>query len=77
MHYQATEENMFYSFWRSFRECKVSRIRRTRMETADGQFVEDGEDIVFYKNASGIAQRVPVEEGGNVSDSGVDVSEAK
>jgi hypothetical protein len=41
---------------------------------ANGQFVEDNEDIVFYKNARGLAAKVAVEEGGNVSDSGVDMS---
>lgn len=41
------------------------------------QFIEDGEDIVFYKNAAGIAKKVAVEESGNVSDSGIDMTESK
>ena len=41
------------------------------------QYIEDGHDVAFYKNASGLAQRVPVEEGGNVSDSGIDMTESK
>lgn len=32
---------------------------------------------MFYKNASGLAQRVPVEENGNISDSGIDMAEPK
>lgn len=32
---------------------------------------------MFYKNASGLAQRVPVEESGNISDSGIDMAESK
>ncbi|ORY28494.1 putative delta-12 fatty acid desaturase [Naematelia encephala] len=61
-HYYSTEENIFYSFYRCYRECL---------------FIEDGHDVVFYKNASGIAKRVPIEEGGHLSDSGIDVSESK
>lgn len=61
-HYQQTDENMFYSYWRSFRECV---------------FIEDGGDVLFFKNSAGLAKMVPVEEGGNVSDSGVDMGEAK
>ena len=53
---------MFYSYWRSFRECV---------------FIEDGGDVLFFKNSAGLAKMVPVEEGGNVSDSGVDMGEAK
>jgi hypothetical protein len=41
------------------------------------QFIEDNEDIVFYKNYAGVAKYIPVEEGGNVSDSGVDMTESK
>lgn len=58
-HYYRSEENMWRCFYRSYRDCL---------------FVEDDQDIVFYKNARGIAQRVAVEEGGNVSDSGIDMS---
>lgn len=61
-HYQCSEESMFSSFWRSYRECL---------------FIEDGEDVVFYKNASGLAKMVPVEEGGHISDSGIDMGESK
>lgn len=61
-HYQKSEENMFVSFYKSHRDCV---------------FVEDGQDVVFYKNKEGVAKRVAVEEGGNVSDSGVDMTESK
>jgi len=61
-HYMYSNESMFASFWRSFRECI---------------FIEDNEDIVFYKNYAGVAKYIPVEEGGNVSDSGVDMTESK
>lgn len=61
-HYYCSTESMFAAYWRSFRECV---------------FIEDGEDVVFYKNAAGVAQRVAVEEGGNISDSGVDMGESK
>ena len=53
---------MLISFYKSHRDCL---------------FVEDGQDVVFYKNAEGIAKRVPVEESGNVSDSGIDMTESK
>jgi len=57
-HYQKSEENMFKSFWRVWRECL---------------FIEDDEDIVFYKNASGLAQKVGVVvDAGEISDSGLD-----
>ncbi|EIW66753.1 hypothetical protein TREMEDRAFT_45585 [Tremella mesenterica DSM 1558] len=59
-HYYESEENILAAFWRCHRECL---------------FVEDGQDVMFFKNASGLAQRVPVEEGGNISDSGVDMGE--
>ena len=61
-HYHKSEENMFSSFYRCYRECI---------------FVEDEQDVVFFKNSSGLAKRVAVEEGGNVSDSGVDMGESK
>jgi omega-6 fatty acid desaturase (delta-12 desaturase) len=44
--------------YRCFRECK---------------FVEDEGNVVFYKNAKGLAVRVPVLPDAGVSDSGVDV----
>lgn len=59
-HYHKSDENMWRSFYRSYRECI---------------FIEDDQDIVFYKNARGLAARVAVEEAGNVSDSGVDMGE--
>jgi omega-6 fatty acid desaturase (delta-12 desaturase) len=61
-HYHKSDESMFTAFYRCYRDCI---------------FVEDGQDVVFYKNASGMAQRVPVEEGGNISDSGIDMTESK
>ena len=48
---------MFKAFFRVYRECL---------------FIEDGEDVAFFKNAAGVAKMVGVEEGGNVSDSGID-----
>ncbi|ODN81705.1 hypothetical protein L202_02099 [Cryptococcus amylolentus CBS 6039] len=60
--YHKSDENMFVSCYKSYRDCL---------------FVEDDQDVVFYKNAAGIAQRVPVEESGNLSDSGVDMTESK
>lgn len=58
-HYHFSPESTFKAFYRSYRECI---------------FIEDDADIAFYKNASGLAKKVGIEEGGNVSDSGVDVS---
>ncbi|TXT13533.1 hypothetical protein VHUM_00900 [Vanrija humicola] len=58
VHYQESDENMLYSFYRIYRECL---------------FIEDGEDIAFFKNASGLAAKVGIEEGGNISDSGLDL----
>ncbi|WVN85013.1 uncharacterized protein L203_100154 [Cryptococcus depauperatus CBS 7841] len=58
--YHKSNENMFISCYKSIRDCR---------------FVEDDQDIVFFKNASGIAQRVPVEEDENISDSGVNMTE--
>lgn len=46
-------------------------------QSPDIQFIEDNQDIVFYKNRAGMAQKYAVEEGGDVSDSGVDVAEFK
>jgi len=57
-HYQRSEENMFVSFYKAHRDCI---------------FVEDNEGIVFFKNAAGVAQKYAVEEGGNISDSGVEL----
>ncbi|KAK1925686.1 putative delta-12 fatty acid desaturase [Papiliotrema laurentii] len=61
-HYHKSDENMWRSFYRSYRECL---------------FIEDDQDVVFYKNARGLAARVPVEEGGNISDSAIDMAEPK
>lgn len=58
-YYMATNENFLVSLYKNFRECR---------------WVEDSGDIVFYKNAKGLAKRVGVEENGAVSDSGVDMS---
>lgn len=38
------------------------------------QFVDEGLEVVFFKNASGVAQMKGKFEGGSVSDSGVDMS---
>jgi omega-6 fatty acid desaturase (delta-12 desaturase) len=61
-HYHKATESMFVSIYKSHRDC---------------MFVEDGQDVVFYKNAAGLAQRMAVEEGGNISDSGIDMTESK
>jgi len=61
-HYYRSEENILVSFYKCYRDCL---------------FIDDGQDVVFFKNASGVAQRVAVEEGGHLSDSGVDMSESK
>jgi omega-6 fatty acid desaturase (delta-12 desaturase) len=39
------------------------------------QFVEDEGDIVFYKNAHGLAAARPLVVDANASDSGIDVQE--
>lgn len=61
-HYYKSDENMFVSFFKSYRDC---------------QFIEDEGDVRFYKNCSGVAKRVAVEESGAFSDSGVDMTESK
>jgi len=43
--------------------------------TLPNQFVEDEGDIVFYKNAQGLAAARPLVIDTNASDSGVDVQE--
>jgi len=60
-HYHRDDTNMLVAFYRCYRECR---------------FVEDGQDVVFFKNAAGVAQKVAVEEGGHFSDSGVDMTES-
>lgn len=57
-HYQSRSENMFVSFWKVYRSCI---------------FIEEGEDVAFYKNARGVAKMVGVIEDNQVSDSGIDV----
>ncbi|EJT97472.1 delta-12 fatty acid desaturase [Dacryopinax primogenitus] len=57
--YMESKENMFKSFWVSYKECR---------------FVEDKGDVVFFKNAKGFAKSVAVfSDKGMISDSGVDV----
>ncbi|ORX40112.1 putative delta-12 fatty acid desaturase [Kockovaella imperatae] len=62
VHYYKSEENFLVSFWKSSRDC---------------QFVEDEGDVLFFKNASGVAARVAVEEENQFSDSGVDMGETR
>lgn len=57
-----SDENFLVSLFKNYRECR---------------WIEDNGDVVFYKNASGVAQRVGVEDNGGVSDSGVDMSADK
>lgn len=60
-HYLCSEENMFKAFFRVYRECI---------------FIEDGEDVAFFKNAAGVAQKVGIiESAGNISDSGLDAKD--
>lgn len=61
-YYMKSDENFLVSLFKNYRSCR---------------WIEDNEDIVFYKNASGVAQRVAVEDNGGVSDSGVDMSADK
>jgi omega-6 fatty acid desaturase / acyl-lipid omega-6 desaturase (Delta-12 desaturase) len=61
-HYYRSDENMLIIFYKSYRECL---------------FIEDGEEVPFYKNAAGMAKRVAIEESGNISDSGIDMGESK
>jgi omega-6 fatty acid desaturase (delta-12 desaturase) len=61
-YYMKSDENFLVSLFKNYRECR---------------WIEDNGDVVFYKNASGVAQRVGVEDNGGVSDSGVDMSADK
>lgn len=63
-YYMRSEENFLVSLWKNYRSCR---------------WVEDKGEVVFFKNARGVAQRVAVDEDsqGGVSDSGVDVSADK
>jgi len=58
-YYMKSDENFMLSLYKNYKECR---------------FIEDKGDVVFYKNASGLAQRVAVDEYKGQSDSGVDVS---
>ncbi|WVR06310.1 hypothetical protein IAU60_003340 [Kwoniella sp. DSM 27419] len=62
VHYQENHENMLVACYKSYRDCL---------------YIEDNQDIVFYKNARGVAQKTAVLEGGNISDSGIDMTESK
>lgn len=62
VHYNQSDVNLLKAFYRSTKDC---------------QFIEDEGDVLFYKNCSGIAQRVAVEEENQFSDSGVDMGESK
>ena len=55
----------------------MSCMRLLRVYTDVIQFIEDGSDVAFYKNSAGVAQKIAVEENGNISDSGVDMGESK
>jgi omega-6 fatty acid desaturase (delta-12 desaturase) len=84
VHYQKSDENMLVSFYKNYRDCKVSYCAVARLSatgpmnrTDQPQFVEDNEDVVFFKNSAGIARKVAVEESGSISDSGVDMTESK
>ncbi|RYF47766.1 MAG: hypothetical protein EOO38_11510, partial [Cytophagaceae bacterium] len=76
-HYQRSEENMFVSFYKAHRDCIVRLFSPVRYTYTDHQFVEDNQGVVFFKNAAGVAQKYAVEEGGNISDSGIDCAEFK
>jgi omega-6 fatty acid desaturase (delta-12 desaturase) len=71
-HYQRSEENMFVSFYKAHRDCVVRHLYFC-LKSANQQFVEDNQGVVFFKNARGVAQKYAVEEGGNISDSGVEL----
>jgi omega-6 fatty acid desaturase (delta-12 desaturase) len=59
-YYMRSEENMLVSLFKNYRECR---------------YVDDNDDVVFFKNSRGLAQRAVVDAKGAQSDSGVDVSE--
>lgn len=61
-HYHQSDEHILKSCYRIYKTCL---------------FIEEGQDVAFFKDANGLAQKVGVEETGNVSDSGVDMGEAK
>lgn len=68
---------MFVSFYKAHRDCIVRLFSSIRYKYTDYQFVEDNQGVVFFKNAAGVAQKYAVEEGGNISDSGIDCAEFK
>jgi len=64
--------------YRVYKQCKVFLFlaRPTApLLTPPKQFVEDEGDIVFYKNAHGLAAARPLVSDTNASDSGIDVQE--
>lgn len=63
-YYCQSDENCWKSLYKSYTQCR---------------FVEDEGDVVFYKNAKGVAVRraVMVDKKGHVSDSGVDVTDVQ
>lgn len=66
--------------YRVFRECKVrSRVRvpYPLVTLTLFQFVEDEGDIVFYKNARGLAKMRPVFNDAGASDSGIEITEKR
>lgn len=69
---------MFVSLWKNYRECQVRGTAKERC-CADlcTQYIDPSQDVQFYKNAAGLAQRVGVDETGALSDSGIDMADAK
>ncbi|WRT67740.1 uncharacterized protein IL334_004712 [Kwoniella shivajii] len=61
-HYQSNNDNLLVACWKSYRQCI---------------YIDQDQDVAFYKNARGVAQKVAVFENGNISDSGIDMTESK
>ncbi|WVQ96718.1 hypothetical protein IAU59_003825 [Kwoniella sp. CBS 9459] len=61
-HYQRSDENVLIACYKAYRDCL---------------YIEEGQDIAFYRNARGVAQKIAVDENGNISDSGIDMTESK
>lgn len=65
--------------YRVYKECKVCQSSSSESLllplTSPKQFVEDEGDVVFYKNAHGLAAARPLATDTSASDSGVDVQE--
>lgn len=61
--------------YRVFKECKVLLFCLHNRNSTDHklQFVEDEGNIIFYKNAHGLATTRPKFTDGNASDSGVEI----